>query len=184
MGEELTNPSEAFVKHFTKQIYSGVITAKILDQFTGVVKRSLNQYVSDLNSDRLKSALAKDTDMLNLQVKAEEVSAAEPSKEADQNRVVTTELEKEGFYIIKSILRSKFDSTRLTHRDTQSYFGVLIDDNNRKPVCRLHLDGGKKYITLFDESKKEFKTEIKILDDIYSHSDNLIATALSYEGKK
>ena len=184
MGEELANPTEAFAKHFTKQIFSGMITAKILDQFTGVVKRSLNQYVSDLISDRLKSALAKETDVANLQVKTEEASAVEPSREATQIRVITTELEKEGFFIVKSILRTKFNSARLTHRDTQSYFGVLIDDNNRKPVCRLHLDGGKKYITLFDENKKEFKTEIKVLDDIYSHSDNLITTALSYEGKK
>jgi len=184
MSEELNNPSETFVKHFTKQIYSGPVTAKVLDQFTGVVKRALNQYVSELISDRLKSALAKETDMVNQQAKAEEVSLTEPSKASEQSKVVTTEMEKEGFFIVKSILRTKLDTSRLTHRDTQSYFGILIDDNNRKPVCRLHLDGGKKYITLFDENRKEVKTEIKGLDDIYSYSDNLVSTALSYEGRK
>jgi hypothetical protein len=184
MSDELANPSEAFVKHFTRQIYSGMVTAKVLDQFNGVVKRALNQYVSELISDRLKSALAKETDMVNQQAKAEEGNLVEPSKAVEQNKIVTTEMEKEGFFIIKSILRTKIDNNRLTHRDTQSYFGILIDDNNRKPVCRLHLEGGKKYITLFDENRKEVKTEIKVLDDIYSYSDNLISTALSYEEKK
>jgi predicted type IV restriction endonuclease len=183
-SEELSTPSETFVKHFTKQIYSGPVTAKVLDQFTGVVKRALNQYVSELISDRLKSALAKETDMVNQQAKAEEVSLTEPSKAAEQSKILTTEMEKEGFFIVKSILRTKIDTNRLTHRDTQSYFGILIDDNNRKPVCRLHLDGGKKYITLFDENRKEVKTEIKGLDDIYSYSDNLVSTALSYEARK
>ena len=28
----------------------------------------------------------------------------------------------------------------ITHRDTESYFGILYKDNNRKPVCRINLD--------------------------------------------
>ena len=35
-------------------------------------------------------------------------------------------------------------------RDVQSYCGILLDDNNRKPICRLHFNGSKKYVTLFD----------------------------------
>jgi hypothetical protein len=104
--------------------------------------------------------------------------------ETKENKVITTEAEKEAFYIVRSILRTKIDSKRVVHRDAQSYFAVLLDNNNRRPVCRLYLEGNKKFITLFDEAKKESKVEIQSLDDIYTHADMLINTALSYDTKK
>jgi predicted type IV restriction endonuclease len=58
---------------------------------------------------------------------------------------------------VKSILRTQFDANRIVYRDAQSYFSVLVDDNNRKPVCRLYLEGVKKGIVVFDENKKETK---------------------------
>lgn len=183
MLDELNSPSETFTKFFANQVYSGKVTAKVLDQFSGIVKRSLNQMISDLISDRLKSALAKETDMAALQVKSEE-TAADPVKAEEQSKVVTTELEKEAFFIIKSILRPKVNASRLAFRDTQSYFGILYDDNNRKPVCRLLLEGNKKYMVLFDESKKETKVEITKLDDIYTYADQLTNVAISYEKVK
>ncbi len=30
-----------------------------------------------------------------------------------------------------------------------------LDNNNRKPICRLHLNGNKKAITVFDENRVE-----------------------------
>jgi hypothetical protein len=182
MLDELNAPSEAFTKFFANQVYSGKVTAKVLGQFSGIVKRSLNQMISDLISDRLKSALAKETDMAALQAKPEE-PAIEPVK-AEDPKIVTTELEKEAFFIIKSILRPKINASRLAFRDTQSYFGILYDDNNRKPVCRLLLEGNKKYMVLFDEGKKETKVEITHLDDIYSYADQLTNVAISYEKSK
>jgi hypothetical protein len=71
---------------------------------------------------------------------------------------VTTEEELEGYYIVKSILRDKIDPSRIVHRDTISYMGILLDDNNRKPICRLLFNSDKaKYIVLFDKDKKQEK---------------------------
>lgn len=68
------------------------------------------------------------------------------------------------------------DLKRVVCRDTQSYFGILLDDNNRKPICRLHFNGKTKYIGLLDESKNETRYSIEYLDDIYNYSDQLIQT--------
>ena len=38
--------------------------------------------------------------------------------------------------IIKSILRKVVDSNRIDYRDSESYLGILLDDNNRKWICR------------------------------------------------
>ena len=182
--DELNSPSEAFVRFFIKQINNSPITAKALEQYTVLVKKSLNQLISELISDRLKHALSSETERVNLRERKEEDVTVEPVKQNPDNRINTSELEKEAFYVVRTILRTKMDATRITHRDTQSYFGILLDDNNRKPICRLHLEGTKKYITLFDESKKEIKTEILSLDDIYLYADHLLSTALSYDTKK
>jgi hypothetical protein len=56
-----------------------------------------------------------------------------------------------------------------------------LDDNNRKPLCRLHLNGGKKYISLFNENKSETKLSISSIDDIYQFEKELLETAALYE---
>jgi len=61
--------------------------------------------------------------------------------------------------IVKTILRQKINVTRITHRDAQSYFAILLDDNNRKTICRLYLNGGRKFFVTLDDQKKEVKNE-------------------------
>jgi len=86
-----------------------------------------------------------------------------------------------GFYIIKSIVRKHVDLSRVVFRDSQSYFSVLLDDNNRKPICRLWLNGvSKKYIGVFDNEKKEVRIEIETLDDIYSYSNEILESLRLY----
>ena len=67
--------------------------------------------------------------------------------------------------------------------DTQSYFGILLDDNNRKPICRLHLNGGVKYISLFDQHKNETKEKIESVDDIYLFENQLLKTIEFYDSE-
>ena len=98
--------------------------------------------------------------------------------------VVTTEEELEGFYIIKSLLRTLVDPNRIVHRDTQSYMGILLDDNNRKPIARLHFNRAQKYLGLFDENRKERRVPIQSLDDIYQHAEELRRVFAFYEREK
>lgn len=72
------------------------------------------------------------------------------------------------------------DLQRVVYRDAQSYFAILFDNNNRKPICRLHFNGGKKYIETFDENKNGTKHLIESLNDIYKISDILIQTVGYY----
>ena len=78
-------------------------------------------------------------------------------------------------------MRQKIPATRVTYRDAQSYFAIFLDDNNRKAVCRLYLNGGKKFIGLLDENKKETKNEIETLDDIFKFSKEILKMVEQYE---
>jgi hypothetical protein len=169
LQQEFANPTPDFVKHFAKKVYPGVITAKILEQFTNLTRKSISQHISDLITERLKTALNKEDQAAKEQ---EAIDQAEKEK-AETSKVETTEEELEGFMIVKTILRQKIAVNRISHRDAQSYFAILLDDNNRKTICRLYLNGSKKYFVTLDEAKKEVKNEINSLDEIFNFSETL-----------
>ena len=172
-NDELQQPSDEFIKFFASRVYSGNITAKVVGQFQELVHRALNQVLSEKVNDRLTSALSKEAETIQDEIEVGEDAVS---------RVTTTEEEMDAYRIVLAILRRKLPIHRIAHRDTQSYFGVLLDDNNRKPICRLHLNGGKKYIGLFDESKNETRQSIETVDDIYNFESQLLKTVEYYEG--
>jgi hypothetical protein len=179
ISKELSTPSTEFVKHFARQIYPSVITQKILDQFTELTKKSFTQFINDIITDRLKSALTKESETQ----KQDAIPDNEPNSN-DESKIITTQEEIEGYMIIKSILRQIIAPARVNHRDAQSYFAILLDDNNRKTICRLYFNGTRKMLGLFDENKKEIKVELLSLDDLYLHAQSLINVVEAYDSKK
>jgi predicted type IV restriction endonuclease len=167
---EINNPSEEFVKHFARQIYNGRLTEKVVEQFTEIIKKSINQSFKEVVNDRLQYALKKE----------EETKPETEIETPEENEIITTDEEIECFYIVKSILHDAVNISRIFARDTKSYFGVILDDNNRKPICRLHLNGTNKYLGLFDKNKSEKKILIKSLDDIYKYADQIKDTLKYY----
>lgn len=174
--QELNNPSPEFVRYFAKQVYPSLVTAKVLEQFTNLTKKSIQQHISELITERLKTALSKEDEAAKKEEEAEN-----EERSARENKIVTTEEELEGFMIIKAILRQDIDASRVKYRDAQSYFAIMLDDNNRKTICRLYLNGGKKYLATIDEQKKETKIEIASVDDIFSYQKELRNTVAFYE---
>lgn len=93
-----------------------------------------------------------------------------------EDGVVTTLEELNGFHIIRAIVCNQVDVSRVTYRDAKTYCAVLLDDNNRKSIARLHFNRSQKYIGIFDEDKKETRQPIDSLEQIYALSDDLRAT--------
>lgn len=62
-------------------------------------------------------------------------------------------------------------------RDAQSYCAILLDDNNRKPICRLRFNNTEKLaVGIFNDKKGEEKIPLAQLDDLYTFADRLKAT--------
>lgn len=175
---EFQDPTDSFVRHFAKQAYPGVLTAKLMEQFTALTKKSIQQYINDLITERLKSALKKENGDGQKATEQEPVVAADTGNEG---KIETTAEEMEGFMIVKTILRQKIASSRVAFRDTQSYFGILLDDNNRKTICRLYFNTSKKYFAFIDDQKKEIKNEIMTLDDIFNFAETLHKIVATYD---
>lgn len=178
MAEQMQEPSDDFVRFFASQVYSGRLTQPVREQFAVITKKALQQYINDRINQRLESALAGEL------VQPEEPEGVEVEEEVVEDegpKIETTQEEKEAFYIVKSILREVVDADRIFMRDVQSYCGILLDDNNRQPICRLHFNTAQKYLGLIDEDKDEDRVPIDDLDEIYQYADRLKATPKYYE---
>lgn len=179
LAQELKEPSDEFVKFFASRIYNGKVTKKIQEQFQTLVQKSSKQLLSEMISDRLKTALTHEEEDTKKVIK--EVEEKEAENQPDERGIITTDEEKEGFKIIQAILRRKVSLDRVSARDTKTYFGILLDDNNRKPICRLRFNGSNKYICVIDNDKNEEKHLIENLEDIYQYEDKLLSTLSYYE---
>jgi hypothetical protein len=66
-------------------------------------------------------------------------------------------------------------------RDAKSYCSVFVDDNNRKPVCRLYFNSkSTKSIGIFDSEKNETRHTIDDLGRIFDYSSQIEAMIKSY----
>jgi len=185
LGQQLVAPSEEFVRFCANGIGIPRMTQAVRDQFTQLTRKALGEFVSDRMNEKLKTALGASAPSVTYETKvAAEFVEAESRQDKDP-KIQTTEEELEGYYVVKAILRDIVDVRRVTHRDQQSYFGILLDDNNRKPIARLHFNAQKqKYLGLFDEDKNEERIPIDDADDIYAHAECLRATVRRYDQSK
>lgn len=175
--KEIQNPSDEIVKILVSRFFDRPITASRLVAFKEYTKKAFSNSINDSINLRLKNALnindslpSKDT---------EQVAPIDQNVEVD--KIITTDEEIEGFQIVKAILRESLPANRIAFRDTQSYFGILLDDNNRKPLCRLHFNSSNKYIELFHNGKDNGeKKQLNSLDDIYNYKQELLNTVKIY----
>lgn len=178
LAGQLPTPDEEFTRFFASRIYDKTITQKVRDQFTVLVAKAFRQFIRDQANDRLKTAFGRS----DLEDMAAEAQVELDSDDSD-DRINTTIDEIEGYNIVRAIVRSSVNIKRIVGRDTQSYFGILLDDNNRKPICRLHFNRSQKYLGIFDPNKKEERHAISSVDDIFKFSDQLKNTALQYSNE-
>lgn len=171
---EYASPSDDFIRHFTRQVYSGQIRQSVIEEFSDIVKEAFRDFINLRIANRLQTAIDSETD-----TQETDTIAIEPV-EVDTSEPETTQEELDGFYIVKAILRAVVDVDRVTMRDVQSYCGILLDDNNRQPICRLHFNRSQKYLGIFDGNKDETRMPIDTLDDIYDHADALKQTVQNY----
>lgn len=178
MSEQLEEPSDDFVKYILSEIYTGTRTQNVIEKFRPIIKKSLNTYISELMNDKISAALKTDETKEDKSEKNNTPANSEP--EEIISKINTTEYEIEAFYIIKSILGEKIDLNRITYKDTESYFNILLDNNTRKWLCRLRLEGKKHSIAFPTDNKSENRIHIKDNNDIFKYKQELFDSIDKY----
>ena len=110
-----------------------------------------------------------------------ETDAPKSNTNVDSSDIMTTQDEIQAFLIVRAIAARVAPIDRVTMRDAKSYCSIFVDDNNRKPVCRLYFNGkSARHVGIFDADKNEERFQIDSLSDIYNHNDKFEAVIKSY----
>lgn len=188
IASEIDDPSEETMRLFIGRVYDGQIRANILNKFGPLVQKAMKDTVRELVNQRLSSAMDDSAKSPLPNVTTEQEKSVSQNEEqtnegtADLDGIVTTQEEIDGYHIVRAIVREVIKVDRVAMRDAKSYCAILIDDNNRKPLCRMHFNRTTKYLGLFDADKNEERLRIDSLDDIFSYADRLKEAASVYAG--
>ena len=169
LQQQIDDPNDDFVKYVTGNVYDGPKTQKILEQFSPLVKKLFASLINELVNKKISSALDKNED-----------SESVEDEIIPKSKIITTEAEIESYYIIRGMLAGTCNVEDVTYRDTESYFGILFTNNNRKPICRLNLDRKNKQLFIPDENKKYERIYIDSLNDLYKYKSRLIEVVKRY----
>jgi hypothetical protein len=177
LSEWMQSPSEEFVRLVSSDLCANRrFTPALKEQFTAITKRAFEQLIGESINQRLKVAMTNTSSQALEPLPA--VATALPTAEP---QIVTTPEEIEGFHIVRAILRGTIDPRRVHMRDAQSYCAILLDDNNRKPICRLRFNNTEKLsLGVFSDKKEEERVLLSSLDDIYNHAEQLRATVSAH----
>lgn len=182
---QLEEPSDDFLRFFLQGCYSGPKTQNVIEKFRPILRKALNDLISEMMNDKIKVALGGSGGSVSVPEpkQAEEAAIDAEADNGEQNRVpniVTTEEELEAYFIIKNLLSDITDIKSITYKDTESYMSILYKANTRKWICRLRLTDSAKCLILPDESKKEIKYLMQDIYDLPQYKEQLSSVLQRY----
>lgn len=167
LDKEFADPSDEFVKMIAGRVHPGRVTSTVKDGFKAAILAAFTNLIRDRVNERLTSAL-------NVSNPPEDGAAAE-SAGAPKEEIVTTQEEIDGFNIVRAIGAHLVDPKRIIMRDAKSYCAVLLDDNNRKTIARLHFNSPTaRYLGCFS-GKEETRHAVDGPVDIYRFDQQITA---------
>lgn len=163
------NPDEEFVRFVARGFYEGKLTGAVVNDLKPIVRRAFYDLFRQRAKHKIEVAFDGGSD--------------EAIPAVDENKIETTHEEQQGFMIIRAIAAEVAPVSRITLRDAQTYCAVLFDDNNRKPIARMHFNGKTKFVTVFGADKEGVRHDIENVEDIFRLQNRserqLLPTALS-----
>lgn len=177
LEKEFADPSDEFIRLMAGRVLpGGRMTTAFKEQMHPLLVASISSLVRDRVNERLNSALSV----------ANPEPAPLPEGGSDttadlEDGVVTTEDEISGFRIIQAIAARHVPPERIVIRDSKSYCAILLDDNNRKTLARLHFNSPTtRYVGTFVE-KTETRHPVSALTDIYRLEEAIVARIKEFD---
>jgi hypothetical protein len=164
------NPDDEFVRYVGRSFYESKMTTSVVESLKPIVKRAFDDLFRQRARQKIDVAFDGAESDAQLPVVAEEA----------ENGIETTPEELQGFMIVRAIAAEVSPVSRIMSRDAQSYFAIIFDDNNRKPIIRLHFNGGSKFVTIFDADKTATRHDISQIEDIFKLKEPIRAVVQSY----
>lgn len=176
ISQQLEEPDGDFVRFFFSQLCpDNKFVGKLKDDFVVYTKIALKEFIREEMQDSIDEVWGRsETRVEPLEIN----SQGEESKEVDEdeNQKEFTENEREGFYVMKSILCNSVDVNRIYYRDAIRYCSILLDNNKLKTIVRFYFNNPQnKRLEIFrfdDQGERQSEmVSIENLNGIYDYSD-------------
>ena len=168
IDKQFKDPTDDFTILIIKSFLDTRMTQQVIEKFRPIVKKSINQYISELMNDKISNALKIEKQEND----SEQLATEEISVEAE-SKIITTEEEIATLFTIKGILSEVVSPKRIIGKDTINYFGITVDGKTNKWICRIRYSDKKKSIA-FNQDGKEDRISINEIEDIYHYKQKLI----------
>jgi len=181
--QEFENPSDEFIKAIGKQVYDGILTQNVKERFGTIISVAVTEIINERINKTLNDAVA------NNETQQEDNNNVEDAEEyLDEEGVITTDTEKEGYFIVKSIASEVIDSNRVAIRDRKHYCNILFDNNQRYPIVRFYFNNEDHLrVEFYDEitltsngGKKGEKVDINEVSDLYNYKERILKVVNQY----
>lgn len=184
LNRNFQSPGDEFTRYFVKCINGWKSSAKLIEQYRHIVKKSIAAVINDIIADRLNAAMKSEDNPKSAKDKEDECQANENTSDEKmpdgvvfqdkESGITTTQEEIDAYNIIRSILRQYVDVCRIKYKDYKSYFAINIDGSVWWWICRIYLGKRKKSIGFpINNYKSNEWIEISSLDDIFKYADKL-----------
>lgn len=186
LNRNFQSPGDEFVRYFVKYTGDGKSSAKQIEQYRPIVKKSIASVINDIITERLNVAIKNEnntdkqpgdknvcTDDQTVHPEAEKLPDGIVFQDKEKG-ITTTQEEMDAYNIVRSILRQYVDAKRIQYNDYKSYFTVNIDGSTWWWVCRLYLGKRKKQFCIpKDNYASNEWNEIESVDDLFKYADKL-----------
>lgn len=174
LKKEFAEPSEEFVRVIASRLHDGMLTKPVREKYQTAITQAIDGLIRQRIDERLQNAMTRN----------EEPEPAFDAASVDPEAIETTQVEIDGFNIIRAICSKAVAPDRIVMRDAKSYCAVLLDDNNRRTIARMHFNSQTaRYLGVFT-GKDEERRPVAGPVDIFQHTDALLARIAELDGSK
>ncbi|MGF1541427.1 MAG: type I restriction endonuclease [Pleurocapsa sp.] len=180
LKKQMTSLNDEFIKYFFKELCpDNKFVGQLKEDFAGYTLRALEEFIREEIENLLDEATKP-------KQKSEPDPEPELKLESIPNQLEFTEDEREGYYILKAILSSIVEPSRITYKDTASYCNILLDNNSWRQIVRLHFNKtNRKKLEIFSIDDNGKKTSemfgVSSLNEIYQYADRFKEIVMYYE---
>lgn len=159
VARQTSTPDEEFCDYLAGKVHDGRYTGKVAEYYRPMVRDA----VAEVMTDRIQAN--------------REDAARETGPRAAQalQHVV------DGYNIVRAIAASRIDPNRVVMRENQSYCAILLDDNARRTIIRLHFNNPDRLQLGIMADAGETRIPIAAPSEIFQHYEHILARLCGLE---
>ena len=177
---EFESPSDDFVKAVARQVYDGILTQNVKERFGNLIVVAFNEIINERINKSLNDALATNE---------EEQKDNDEEELISEDGIITTDTEKEGYFIVRSIASEVIDPDMVAIRDRKHYCNILYDNNQRFPIVRFYFNNEDHLrVEFYDQitltkngGKKGEKVDIENVSELYNYKERILSVIEEYK---